>query len=143
MGRDDTFPIQDTRIRIPFRDMTTTEAEYHAETMWPYYDVRIAALLEERLKILNPQATRESVMQTLAELMELNAASAEERTRIRNAFRFLRIVVQSQAMLARICFRCLLPWTLAAGAGLAGMLLNDNFPVLASLLAKLKLLGQE
>lgn len=140
MGRDDTYPMEEKRIRIPFRDMTTAEAEYHAETMWPYLDSRVSAVLNERINKIERQYTSEDIINAIADLMELSAASPEDARRIRSAFRFLRWVAATQSMFARICLRCLLPWLVAVVAGATGLIVKENSPALVHFLEKIKLL---
>lgn len=140
MGRDDTYPIDEKRIRIPFRDMTTAEAEHHVETIWPYLDGRIAEILTGKLSQIERQYSSEDVIVAIGNLMELSATSPENARQIRAAFRLLRMIASTQTMFARICFRCIVPWMVALLAGATGLILKENSPALAQFIDKIKLL---
>lgn len=140
MGRDDTYPIDEKRIRIPFRDMTTAEAEHHVETIWPYLDGRIADVFADRLSQLERQYSSEDIIVAIGNLMELSATTPENARQIRAAFRLLRMIGATQTMFARICFRCILPWMVALLAGAAGLIIKENSPALAQFIEKLRLL---
>lgn len=140
MGRDDTYPLDERRIRIPFRDMTTAEAEHQVQAIWPYLDGKVVAILSEKLSQLERQYSSDDIIAVIADLMELNAATPENARQLRAAFRLLRMAAATQTMFARICFRCFLPWVVAVIAGAAGLMVKENSPALAQFVEKLKLL---
>lgn len=139
MGRDDTFPITDERTRACFQRLTTQEAGNHAETMWPYIDVKVAEMLDEKVKDVTTDAARDALYHIISDLMELDSKSLEDRNKIKRLFRLLCSVMAAQSVVARICFRCILPWTVAALIGVLGIALKDHFPTVADQLQKLGL----
>ncbi|VUX46398.1 hypothetical protein DF3PA_210011 [Candidatus Defluviicoccus seviourii] len=140
MGRDDTYPLDERRIRIPFRDMTTAEAEHQVQAIWPYLDGKVTAILAEKLSQLERQYSSDDIITAIANLMELSAATPENARQIRAAFRLLRLAAATQTMFTRICFRCFLPWVVALIAGATGMIVKENSPALTQFIEKLKLL---
>lgn len=140
MGRDDTYPLDERRIRIPFRDMTTAEAEHQVQAIWPYLDGKVTQILSEKLSQLERQYSGDDIIVAIANLMELSAATAENAKQIRAVFRLLRMVAVTQTMFARVCFRCLLPWVVALIAGATGMIVKENSPALTQFIEKIKLL---
>jgi hypothetical protein len=133
MVRDDTYPLPENKIRAPFRDMTTVEAEYHAETMWPYFDGRVAAAVQETLQQQLGVLMRDRVMDTLADMVEINASTPEGRARLKMAFRMLGMLADLRQFVASICVKCILPWTVAAIAGIFGLLFKDSVPEMVKL----------
>ncbi len=139
MTRDDTFPLPEERVRSFFQNVTTKEAVYHAETIWPFLDAKISAMLEEKVKDVGADATREALFKVISDLLELNPSSIDDRRKIKRLFRLLYLVMAAQSWFARICFRCILPWTAAALVGIIGIALKQYFPTLATSLQRLGL----
>jgi hypothetical protein len=142
MVRDDTYPLPENRVRAPFRDMTTAEAEYHAETMWPYFDSRVGNMVQDILKQQVSGLIREKTLDVLADLIEINTATPEGRGQLKAAFRIIRMLGDLRQFIASICIKCLLPWTLAAGAGIVGLIFKDSVPELVRIVQHVKQLLQ-
>lgn len=138
MVRDDTYPLPENRIRAPFRDMTTVEAEYHADTLWPYFDSRVATLVQEIIKSQVPHMVREKTLDILADLVEVNTATPEGRGQLKSAFRVIRMLGDLRQFVTSICIKCLLPWSIAAGAGVVGILFKDSVPEFVKIVVKIK-----
>lgn len=139
MTRDDTFPLRDERSRSCFQRLTTKEAGSHAETMWPFLDVKIAAMLDERVKEVGPAAVRDALYLVISDILELDPKSIQDKNKIKRLFRLLYFIMAAQSLFSRICFRCILPWTVAALVGFVGVALRDHFPTVADKLQKLGL----
>jgi hypothetical protein len=138
MVRDDTYPLPENRVRAPFRDMTTAEAEYHAETMWPYFDSRVSTMVQEILKQHVGSLVREKTLDVLADLAEINSATTEGRGQLKSAFRILRMLGDLKQFIAGICIKCLLPWMLATGAGIIGIFFKDSTPEIVHIIKYFK-----
>jgi hypothetical protein len=134
MRPDDTYPLSETRIRIPFRDMTTAEAEYHALVMWPYFEAKVSAVVEEKIRNELNEHTRQVVIQTLGDILALSNDDAARLKEIESIFWILKLIHKMNTATKRICIRCIMPWTLAALTGLLGLLLNHYFPYLANII---------
>jgi hypothetical protein len=141
MGRDDTFPLQQIRVRVPFRDMTTAEAEHISDAIWPYVDAKVATL-HEQLERGTPQLSNDVILIAMGELMELNPADQEERRLIKKAFRVIRFLAHIQGLMVRICVRCILPWAIAASAGTLGVYMTEYLPSLAKMLRDIGLIAK-
>lgn len=128
MVKEDTFHFQDDRIRIPFRDMTTSEAEYHAETMWPYYDERISELFEQKTKTLCVEVREELVINQLNKVFGINLSEKQEIEKIKKIFSLFRFMVELQQRFFSLFYKLFVPWALAAGTGLVIILIKQYFP---------------
>ncbi len=141
MGRDDTYPLPDNRIRAPFRDMTTAEAEHHADTMWPYYASRVNNAIAQSINEYMANSADDVLLRGIGEIMSINTRTPEGMSRVRLALRILAVFCDVGDMLKKVCLKCLLPWTLAALAGAAGILFKDSVPALKDLVGILKSSG--
>jgi hypothetical protein len=139
MGRDDTFPLSEERSRSCFQRLTTKEAGNHAEIIWPFLDVKVEEMLDEKVKHVTAEAARDALFQVISDLMELDSKSADDRNKIKRLFRLLCGIMAAQSVVARICFRCILPWTVAALIGALSIALKDYVPSVAAQLQKLGL----
>ncbi|MCP5364918.1 MAG: hypothetical protein H6905_06800 [Hyphomicrobiales bacterium] len=128
MVKEDTFHFQDDRIRIPFRDMTTSEAEYHAETMWPYYDEKISALLEQKTKMLCLEFREEIIINQMNQMFGINLNNEQEKEKLKRIFQLFKVLVEIQQRFYSLLNRVFVPWDLAASTGLLGILIKQYFP---------------
>ncbi len=141
MNRDDTFPLPEERMRSCFQRLTTAEAVKHADTIWPYLDTKIDAMLDDKIKDAGVEAARDALYHVISDMMELDPSSSEDRNKVKRLFRFLFYVIAAQSALTRMCIRCILPWILTALVGILGLALKDDFPAIADSVRKLSLPG--
>ena len=127
MGKEDTFHFQDDRIRIPFRDMTTSEAEYHAETMWPYYDEKITYLIDRKAKLICTDYGEEIFINQTRNILGINLEDQLERDNLRRILNFLRFISSTQKKCVGIFYKIFVPWLIAACTGFVIILITFGF----------------
>jgi len=128
MGREDTFHFQDDRIRVPFRDMTTNEAEYHAETMWPYYDEKVSAIFEQKTKSLCLEFREEMILNQLNQIFGINLNDQREWENFKKVIRLFKFIIEIQQRFYALFYNLFVPWILAAITGMAIILIKQYFP---------------